>query len=237
MPRGYPDFAGERAKKSFFSVLDLGELAVRLGAIPSIDRSGEVMFFDSFEEGLCKWSVGTNAVVEVSPVTARTGGYSLRVTQPGTDPNFMTIYRYHFPFFPSAFGVEISFTTVITGGIDVYITNVYYNLGYDVEARVKVESESGAIDVYDFENSRWVNVGSGHLIPTLRRFNTLKFVVDPLTLKYKRIFLNSTIIDNIPVLARKVSPVGALKGLTIWAFPGDTGEIFLDDIILTCEEP
>ena len=69
MARGGPDYGASSARYTIFPVTDLGELAVRLGSPVAYDRQGNVIYTESFENGLAGWDTdtsGAGASVDVS---------------------------------------------------------------------------------------------------------------------------------------------------------------------------
>lgn len=55
MPHGTPDWGHVGPISVLYGLDDLGEQAVRVGAVPSWDRIGHVLFSDDFQEGLGAW--------------------------------------------------------------------------------------------------------------------------------------------------------------------------------------
>jgi len=71
MAHGTPDWGVTASKKTIYSLHDMGELAVRLGSIVSFDRRGDVIFSDSFQNGLGKvYASGVGAGFECWPSVA-----------------------------------------------------------------------------------------------------------------------------------------------------------------------
>ena len=58
MAHGYPDYGLAAALQNIYAIVDLGELAARLGAVSVFSRAGSTLFQDTFDSGLGKWSIG-----------------------------------------------------------------------------------------------------------------------------------------------------------------------------------
>jgi hypothetical protein len=87
MVHGHPDWGEGAIVSTIYRVMDLGELAVRLGSIDTFDRRGNVIFLENFEAGYLKWATsinGTGSSVSLVAGIARSGEHScLLVGGPG----------------------------------------------------------------------------------------------------------------------------------------------------------
>lgn len=79
MGHGLPDGALSGKSTTIFGLLDMAELAVRLGSFNSFDRLGNVVWMDDFESGLGSWiwsGGGANNAVSLYAGESYRGGLS-----------------------------------------------------------------------------------------------------------------------------------------------------------------
>jgi len=188
--------------------IDLKELAVRLGAISSYDRRGEIIFQDDFENGLVKWETetsGIGAAVALSALRAYRGAFSVKCTG-GSDANkYAGIKRYITPpimVTPLGFEITISIDANIDEGqglFDFYMGTIVAHYGFkysQTNSKAYVLTAAGV----------WTEVADSLVIyPDLDNFTTLKCVINPLytELNYYRLSFGYVNID-----------VSAYKGYT-----------------------
>jgi hypothetical protein len=108
---GMPDYSlgvssGQKETNSKqYSLSDHAELAERLGATHSIDRRGNIVLTDDFNNGLSQWSVATGCVWDGT--FAFQGGFSCAMTPPGGPAILAKLLR---PMsIATAWGIEFTF--------------------------------------------------------------------------------------------------------------------------------
>ncbi len=242
MAHGTPDWWGTEPSLTVYKVSDLGELAVRLGSIVTFDRRGDVMFLTSFEHGLGGWSptlVGDGADISLSADTARNGAYSLKMIGGKDGERYAEISRI-FPYPAlSDFGMEISFTVEadvekidfefhILDGTDDYIASLRY-----IEATTKIQ--------YLDSGGTFQDLFTGlDLIEADGCFHTLKLVIDGSAQEYVRVLVDDQ-ADTLP--GEGMSSVSSPGASAIWvkfmvySDSGKNGQAYLDDLIITQNEP
>jgi len=194
MPGETPDYGVLSANQTVYPVTDLSELAVRLGAIPSIDRTGDVIFADSFEDGLNKWSAGWGMVagaVRTSMETARSGRYSALLSAgvaAGAEVNIA-----HYLPLPVLSNLGLEAHSALDSNSDLFfLTIVLYTgaslvigiLQYDFTAKeVRVYNPVGGYTTI----ATGVNLMADHKV-----FHAFKLVIDPISQTYLRAIIDST---------------------------------------------
>jgi hypothetical protein len=59
MARGAPDYSNVKSEQAIYTLLDLGELAARLGGVDLFHRSGNLVWHDNFESATLNWQPAT----------------------------------------------------------------------------------------------------------------------------------------------------------------------------------
>jgi len=97
MARGAPDYSNVKSEQAIYTLLDLGELAARLGSIDVFDRSGNIVCMDDFEAATLNWRSGTDgtgASIAISTAVRLFGSQSCLLTT-GSDATMTAdIWRY-----------------------------------------------------------------------------------------------------------------------------------------------
>lgn len=242
MPHGAPDWYKYRRDSITHPVDDLAELAVRLGSITISDRRGDVIFMDNFEHGLLHLilsTAGSGASVTPDPTTAKSGGYSAKMTT-GDTANDSTQIELHMPYPTlSRFGLEVTFTS--NNNLTRIAFGLFLHDGTTVHmAHVRYVP---ATDIFEFYNDAggWTTFATGlDLYVDTQHFHTFKLVCDFTTQKYTRVILNDTAYD--------LSAYGYLTGadaklacilpvIEIRTSVNSNQTIYLDNLIITQDEP
>jgi hypothetical protein len=242
MAHGVPDWGVTNAPRNVYQVLDLGELAARLGSIDSFDRRGDVAFLDDFEDGLAHWQhggIGTGHDERITRARSRSGAYAVKLIA-ASDGAKNSLITHTSPLaFWSPTGAEFSFNLAdATLFVDLYLSiqSATILLAYGI----RYSWASGRLYYLDFA-SNWIPFATG--VPTLlsaETFQTMKLVANPETAKYVRLLVNSTTYDLSAYSPASGAPAGApvvSLGVEIVG-PGATHPYMLvDDAIITQNEP
>lgn len=242
MTHGHPDYGAAAPASTIYGVLDIGELAARLGSPVTFDRRGNVIWFDSFEHSFNKWDTslaGSGASAAISNERARTGALSCKVVTGDKTDDLAMLYHYEpYPVL-SKIGMELS------------LSPTAQNACFDVGIRIFSGTESiEAAIKYDFSADAWYYIDSSNNWAALTLaatmdfsviiFHTIKLVVDPTTYKYVRLIVNNTSLDMSALdLYHPASSVGPFIeiGLEFWPTEDASKTIYYDDAILTQNEP
>lgn len=113
MAHGQPDYGLYAAKETTYAQTDVAELAARLGSIVTFDRKGDIIWLDSFENGLAGWVIsgaGTGYSVSETNKTARNGSFSAELICGSDAGRRAELWKYlPYPILGNL-GLEVSFT-------------------------------------------------------------------------------------------------------------------------------
>jgi hypothetical protein len=242
MAHGTPDWGVTAGQKTVYQLTDLAELAVRLGSIVTYDRRGDVIFLEDFEDGLHLWTPdweGSEPTVDLSIVRARHGAFSARLgvgTEAGSYARIQTTLT--LPVL-GPWGIEWSFNLAVAlPYIDLY-----------VEVAMGAEFASFAIRwvraTYELQyrdsSSNWVTFATDVVLDyTYNTWYTMKLVIDPSVPAYVRLMLGTEVYlltDLAPyVYASSIFPT--LNVQLVAEGPAvSTGQMWVDDVIITQNEP
>lgn len=218
------------------------ELAARLGSPVTFDRHGWVVWMTSFEEGLVHVETGVSgedAAVALETTTARTGGYSAKLTAGKTVNKFASIIKRLHPPVVGKIGIEFSWARV-PGSTYIDLIVVYYPVGtyywgalrYDVAA-LKWQYLDSAGAWQDIETSLTLHSGA-------KTYHTMKLVLDFENHVYVRAMLDSyeTSLADVALKSTSLS-VGPYLHVIVRITDTATANpyIYVDDVIVTQNEP
>lgn len=241
MPHGTPDWGQLSATTQRYPVTDLGELAARLGALPSIDRRGDVVFTDSFESGLVGWlyvALGTGAQVGLSMGTAHTGLFSARLEPGDAAGGYAAIFR-RMPL-PATALAGVEFWLYVGEAFDTLVLAVYRYTGSEQTTwALRYDDQNNTIDYWGAAGA-WVTVATDvDLFGNGGQWNALKLVFDQVEQKYVRAIVNDSEYSLAGVAGQQVaSGTAEHMELSIYCYAqgGGSPRAHIDDVILTENE-
>ncbi len=242
MPHGYADYGGRSPKNIIHAIYDLGELAVRLKGLSSIDRLGDVLYIEDFSNGLggsYQIGSGTGYYQILSGGNFYSSGWSVRMVA-GSDNQRnaqcrtvipypeVTKLGFEFRYQPRSdlqyiyfIGIVVQGTTYHTAYFRVSIANRTLQLQDENSVFHTIES---AFAVY------YKDVG----------FYALKFVIDMNTWKYVRVQADYELYDisSYSLYSGTTTAEGVVYA-DFYAVSnlGSNGVCYLDSVILTQNEP
>lgn len=242
MARGAPDYSNVKVDQPFHRLDDMAELAGRLGSPMVHDRSGSVVFIETFEQGLGSWrasTYGTGADVYISNVQCNSGGYSCKLTA-GTDGarGAKVVRRWPHPTV-TKYGVELIWFTgdnveyfdLVLGRQDGTDEHQFYLRYDDTDHTIKVKDADGNWDTFIED----IDLRSGSQPPIL-----IKMVVDFDTDEFVRLIINQEthLFDGEPAYVLANPDYDSVR-VDVKLFGSSTGNgtSWVDDIILTQNEP
>jgi len=242
MPHGYPDYGVGAPTSTIYPVLDIGELAARLGSIVTFDRRGNVIFLDDFEATLKKWthtSYNAEGDFQHSVEAARSGGYSAKLLTPITiDKDTWISCHRPLPVL-SKIGLEYSYAMYLQ------IKYIYLTINFlERAARYNFALR------YDRYNTTLAYLNSSGDYTDLdgivshqmlyHAWNTIKLVADYENKKYVRALLNENswdLKDIAPYTPTYSGTPSLYLEARITNRAAGQHYIYLDDVILTQNEP
>ena len=242
MAHGTPDWGISAGAVNVYQVTDMGELAVRLGSIDGFDRRGDVLFLDSFENGLAGWdkNPGSNGgVTDLSISKARSGLFSARIVSAAVTNDNPNIARYVAYPVVGPFGVEFAFHSEDTSYRLELIVNVRTE-GWWRQGWIYYRRDLSTVTYVDLDGNE-VEIASG-LTPIGQpdSWYNIKLVIDPENAEYVRLLFNDQVIDMSGIALRpgagvKLAFVLATIGLRNVDATART--VNVDDVIVTQNEP
>jgi len=237
-----PDYSTKYKMAKVFGQIDTGELAVRLGAISSFDRRGNVLWMDNFEEATIGWEVSyTGGAGNTFLSTNRWlhGGQSLYLEPDTDDDDRVSLIRnLSYPTL-GRMGFEASMTCIDTVKFISLFMRVYDGVHYH-------ESGFGYwkdTDQLTFLGPLGLNVPFKDGITTEdddRLFLHFKYVYDYTTAKYVRGNFNGVDYD-MSTLSGQIEDDAIRPYLRLYIVCDCAGTgltyTYLDSVILTQNEP
>lgn len=238
----YPDGGFSSGSGVYPMAGDLAELAARLGSVTTHNREGNIIFIETFEHGMTPWFVtedGANAEVRISNLAYRSSGYSCRLMGGSTASGVAKIFR-KFPYpVLGLYGLEFSvlhqtdteFIDWVLAWHDGTDEHQFYCRYDDVNNIIRVKDTDG----------NFVTVATGvDLSFTYAPFATIKLVADFVNDEFVRLIINETEHDLSAypayVFATADEP-NVRVDLRIQGLTGTNGYSYIDDVILTQNEP
>jgi len=239
---GTPDWGQTAGVVTTYQLTDLAELAVRLGALDRHDRRGDVIFQDSFEDGLGRFysdNAGVGATVDLTTAYTRTGLLAARLVAGASSGSWANIV-WNGPY-PSLhlFGGEMSFARVsAVGSVNGWVTTYDGAAGHrglvlydDANDRLRYQDAAGASQDLATGLKLWHDPS---------QFHALKLVIDATKNEYVRFILDNVELDmaGIPLrtFASSQEPTMGV-GCEVGGRDAGTSTVYLDDVIVTTNEP
>ncbi len=242
MAHGFPDYGIAAPSDYAFPIVSWDDYFIRSGLVKTLDGKGDIIFHDSFENGMAKWyqtiGDGVNATVELSPDHAFGGDWSLKHTVASGHSiaeSAATIPVDE----PDRFGAEFRFTLYA----DYYHPQcrlLYYDLTKYYSFGVRYNSITRKLQ-YHATGDAWTNFAdvTWELNP-LYYFHPVKLVIDAKTLKYVKFIARGITYDlsgKDPDVETQTSR-RAIQPRFMWRYTSGTYyPSYLDDVIVTTNEP
>lgn len=242
MTHGHPDYGIGAPLSTIYPVLDIGELATRLGSPDTFDRRGNVMWLYSFEDTLKHWypsSAPAWTGVEQSDEAARSGAFSCKLITPNAAGTYRYIGKY-FPLpVPSRIGHEFSYAMYLQIKY-IYLETSFMDADGKDQFILRYDRYSKTLAYLNSSNAYTNLAGTPSHNLLYHAWNTIKLVVDYDTKKYVRALLNNFSWDLSAIAGYFDSGVYTpAMWIQIKIENRDTGEhyVYIDDVILTQNEP
>jgi len=249
MSRGYPDYNAPRTAIGSVS-FDSAELAARLGSLSKINRMGNVVYQESFENGLNGWNIytGSNQKVEVVSSTVFEGGTCLKFKA----LDAINTYSHIFKLLPlldyKSFGLEFTFgwKYSASGSVPFVIEVRHYQISKYYNYKVYIDPNNDLVRIYTLTGSPpdsyvtvLADIGSYIAGLNLHSFHTAKIVLDLENTLYKRMYFDQYSVDLSGYSPLEV-PSGNFTCLAILIHTEDNipvDYVLIDNLIATINEP
>lgn len=241
MPRGTIDDSDVLKQSLISAVTDIGELAVRIGSISSIDRSGDVFSQSQFGDGFGIWQAdpsGANSYVRLSSQYSRSQGVCARLRAGDAEDDFATLYAFIRNPITGKVGVEVHFT-YLTAWKSFELRLAHYVSELLIDYRIKLDFAAHGIYYLDA-------AGSYTLLDTLNftareagEWQVVKLVCDLPNDRYWRLLINEASYDLSglhPQIDVDIPPDALLVQFKVVSGAVVAADFFLDDILVTANE-
>jgi len=242
MVHGAPDNYQVQQKVTTYRLDDMAELAVRLGSPINYDRMGDVLAYESFENGNVRTilgGAGANTIKEITGVYAKTRGFSAHLRPHNIGQNQCNIHLYTTPIDIGKIGYEASFTCES----DLSHIILYFDV-YDGSNRIQVGIKYDHVNTKLYYLDEDNNYTDADIDVYLQEYpimwNTIKFVIDIDNNKYTRVRTNNKTYSLTDIPIRKINSFTfphLVSVFYVYNKADTTCDIYIDDIIITQNEP
>lgn len=218
------------------------ELAARLGSPVIYEQSGRVQKIETFEQGLSQWLLsrsGAGADAVITPEHFHSGGYSVKMTGGSTLEHRIQISHSQGSFPRGKVGLAVAYSAPAPiDRIELELrvfdgTLVHY-------VRVKLDDVNNKLFVYD-DTPGWQEVGVANIYTYYAyRFHFVKITADIVNDIYGALRYNQQEIDvSAYALDTALNNMPPRIDILLWVYSndGDNDIVYMDDVILTVEEP
>lgn len=242
-----PDYAapktvGQVSVGPIHTSTDIGELAARLGSPITYDRRGNVVWYDNFEEPVTGWHISAfvDAYGRLDSTHFRSGCQSMKLHTEDAAGAMVSMELRAQILGSKRLGLEFSFSR---SGHNCDLRADYYV--YDgttaFAVRFKLAAEDEKIYVWDGDTGTWIEVADTKgLVAWGYNIYTIKLVFDLDTSMYERLLFRNAEwnISNQPIYSYESDAPPEFR-VRIWNqnYSDDGGDIWIDDVILTQNEP
>jgi hypothetical protein len=173
--------------------LGLAELAVRLGSFSTFERRGEILWHDSFEDGLIHWATavtGAGGSVSLDTTDSKTGKQCVKLAGGTSIGSTAGITRTEIlPNVTARIGAEFSFRDLVhgEGPLEFFVlvddgTTLY-------EFIIKWDADYTSLYLWNADEWQILD-DSNNLNSVGRSWSSIKLVIDQTTMKYLRLYAN-----------------------------------------------
>jgi len=242
MAHGAPDNFQVQPKNIIYSLQDHAELAVRLGAISSIDRLGNVIFLEDFSNGADRWqlsNVGGGSILELSSAEFKEGGFALYSKNGGLIADWNTFRCYLTYPDPSKMGMEVNMSFDDDVDRIICMLDLFDLTGY-WQARIQIHPDEEEIRIYDDHDMPHVIASNINPARYTYIFHSFKMICDMTTGKHVRVIFDGITYDTSDFTMRRLT--GEYQPFLkptfyVYSNTGTFGESYFDSVIITRNEP
>ena len=198
MAHGHKDYGPGAPTSTVYAVLDMAELAARLGSPHVYDRRGNILFMTNFDGSLSKvmTSAGYGGSVTISNEKAHYSHFSAKLVTPATTGQQASIYKLLAYPVLSKMGVEFSWLTTA----DPQYLNLLFKLldgarYWDAKIRLNAAADKWE---YQDEAGAWAEAGAEAVqgySSAYGKFNHIKLIVDWVNKEYVELLVNDESFD------------------------------------------
>ena len=241
---GMPDYStsapiGSVSQGGLYTNNDPAELAVRLGVYNSVDRRGNVVLVENFENGVEAWiatlGAGAGSESKWSAESFRSGGFSLKLS--GGLGTMSQVQRWWGVNSTGKVGAEFSFASSLFHTLNG--ANLYND---GINAFFALWSLTGtALYIYDRTAGLVQILADVEMLYNDQAYNGIKLVWDTSNGQYVRIIVNQIQIDlskyAVPTLPAPLPGKHMVGTFQIVSAAARNDHAYIDDFVATVNEP
>ncbi|MDY6888269.1 MAG: hypothetical protein SVV88_11620 [Pseudomonadota bacterium] len=224
------------------SYMGAAELATRLGAASTRHRQGECIIIDDFESSTIKWetaTLGASSAVARDTTYAKRGSGSISLTAGSSINDYAMITKYT-PAPPTTkLGYEVNFTVSDTDTLIELMLDCYNGTNRK-RAYFMYNSDDNSLAVYDHTLGMY-SIGSDVLYQQGNYyFHNLKFTIDMDDYSYHKAYMNEKVytLSAFTLQSTTDSTRPHVRAIVQHRRQAaTTGTVYVDDFILTQNEP
>jgi len=242
MAHGTPDWSSTGPSDIIAGVVDLGELAVRLGSPNTLERKGNVVLLNPLTgavDSVLADVSGAGSYIELSRKYHRGDGWAVHLCADGTAGAYVGISQLSSLPVSGLVGVEFDASfNVYTQYAMLEATALVGTLQY--KAKVRLNYPTNTLEYYN-DAGVWTTLASDvYPYPVPYVFHCWKLVIDLDVGKYNRFILNDTVFPmtqsiNYVTLGQNQNLLSAR--FSNWSQSGYQSESYVDCAIFTINEP
>jgi hypothetical protein len=238
----YPDFLQATTPHSNPVEITRAELAIRLGFPHVFERTGNVLFYETFAHGIGDWHPVQNPAAN-KPLLASRGllnsPYSATLVSDGTLFGFSTIRKdLGYPYL-TTFGLELSFlpsTSIgeLYFGIIVFTGDTKHSIwAYYEDSTYKwyvLDNTPAYKEILTYDIGAWDHTN----------WHTVKLVADLVNERYARLMVDNVdvaLAQYVPRQDADVTPPYIYLGIDSFTLGTRIYNIYVDNVIFTINEP
>lgn len=240
--RDYPDYIQSATPHQNPIEITLAELAIRLGFPHVFERTGNVLYYETFEYGMGDWFPLGNAAANY-PVLSSHGllnsPYSCKLQIAVTGAAYSQIGKeIAYPYL-TTYGLELGFRPLDEFGTFMFGYQVYTGTER-ISVWCRYNDVADTWSIYD-ENGVWQVIASYPMGTwDISVWHPVKVVVDLDNLRYARFSYDANDIGlsayPLEVVASAVTPRLSI-GISMGEVVSELAAIYVDNVILTINEP
>lgn len=237
-----PDYSQYRVLSSRVSLSDMGELAARLGAVQRLYREGTIITYDDFSNGLSQCfsgSGGAGSAVNIKTLQTFTGGYNIELLC-GTGSTASASVQYFLAaLILGRIGVEVCFIPQIVCD-DMEIIIYLYGTTGTYTIKILFDFVNETLSYYGSDGSYHVFGSIGDLFVAQNVIHFTKIVFDTVAGNYVKFILDDSQYDlsaNSINFSAGTPPTKSEFLIRIDGQSGETSTVYLNHVIITCDEP
>lgn len=240
--RDHPDYGISGTVQGQSLILDMSELAVRLGSGNYFDRRGVQVYSERFDYGIRQWSAGfagAGSHLYLCADYVASGAYAVDMAC-GTTVGFNSVLQAYFPYpYVANLGLEFHVKHYTAG--DSFYAVLHLDDGtYVYSLDVKIKAASKELEITTDTSGISPITLPGYITGPVSPFHVIKFRVDIDNLKWIEVMVDTDEYDLRSAVLNRAA-VGTNKQMFLYFATinsdGVAARNILDNIIITLDEP